>query len=111
MIKVKRHKIFPFTKLISAHDNDITPVIQRAIGKFIMEQARVKYPNVPQDVILQQYRNHFQGDYHALALLITKEIKDYAETITIPPSGGSTQNGEVPIHIQSPSGNPEGKGL
>ena len=80
---------FPFTKLISAHDKELTPVIQRAIGKFIRERGRSKYPNVPEDVLEQQYRENFEHEYHALALLITKELKDYAKTLTSNSSGGS----------------------
>jgi len=83
-------KPFPFTKLISAHDKELTPVIQRAIGKFIIERSRAKYPQVPQDVILQLHNQQFEHEYHALALLITKELKDYAKTLTSNPHRGST---------------------
>lgn len=85
-------KPFPFTKLISAHDKDITPVIQRGIGKFIMERGRALYPAVPQDVFEQLHRQRYHEEYHALALLITKELKLYAQTITPNPSRGSPQS-------------------
>lgn len=81
---------FPFTKLISAHDKELTPVIQRAIGKFIIERSQAKYPNIPQDVILELHNQQFEHEYHALALLITKELKDYATTPTANSSRGST---------------------
>lgn len=83
-------KPFPFTKLISAHDEDLTPLIQRAIGKFIIERSQAKYPQVPPDVILELHNQQFEHEYHALALLITKELKNYATTTTSNSSRGSS---------------------
>jgi len=86
-------KPFPFTKLISAHDKELTPVIQRGIGKFIIERSRAAYPHVPEDVILELHNQQYEHEYHALALLITKELKDYAKTLTTNPSRGTTTSG------------------
>ncbi len=81
---------FPFTKLISAHDTELTPLIQKAIGQYIREAGRVKYPHVAPDVLEQLYRESYDTQYHALALLITKELKEYAKTITPNPNRGPT---------------------
>lgn len=84
---------FPFTKLISAHDTELTPVIQKAIGKYIIEVSKERYPHVPDDVLLELHNQRFQHEYHALALLITKELTDYAKTLTSLPRRGPTPLG------------------
>jgi len=83
-------KPFPFTLLVSARDEDITPVIQTAIGKYIQEVATQIYPTAPAADIERIYRQQHQPHYEALALLITKELKDYAKTSTSNPSRGTT---------------------
>ena len=80
---------FPMTLLVSSHDNELTPIIQRAISKFIQETAAQTYPNVPAAVIEKVYRKQHNPNYEALALLITKELKTYAKTRTSHSSGGS----------------------
>ena len=73
---------FPFTLLVSARDEELTPVIQNAIGRYIREVAEQTYPNVPSAHIEKIYRQQNNPHYEALALLITKEIKNYAKTVT-----------------------------
>lgn len=81
---------FPFTLLISAHDEELTPVIQAAISKFIQEIAKRQYPDAHPARIEHFYRAQFNPLYEALALQITQEIKNYVTTKTPNPSGGSS---------------------
>lgn len=83
----------PFTKLVSAEDKELTPVIQRAIGKFIRERGRLTYPHIPEHILEAQFRAHYGTEYHALALLITKELKQYVKTTTTNSGGGSPSSG------------------
>jgi len=81
---------FPFTLLVSARDEELTPLIQNTIGKYIQEVATQIYPDAPAAHIERIYRQQHQPHYEALALLITQELKDYAKTTTTNPSGGIT---------------------
>lgn len=84
---------FPTTLLISSHDKELTPVIQKAISQFIRETAVKTYPNVPAAVIEDIYRKQYNPNYEALALVITKELKAYAKTKTCNSSGGTATSG------------------
>lgn len=84
---------FPFTLLVSARDEDLTPLVQAAIGKYIQEVASQIYPDAPAAHIERIYRQQHQPHYEALALLITKEIKDYVKTLTTNSSRGATTSG------------------
>lgn len=96
-------KPFPFTLLVSAHDAELTPVIQRGITRFIREIAQQTYPDVPAATIEAHYRQQYNPLYEALALLITKELKDYAETSTTDAGRGSSPSGQDLVHPASNS--------
>lgn len=89
---------FPFTLLVSARDEELTPLIQKAIGKFIRELAEQNYPDVPAAHIEGIYRQQHQPLYEALALLITKELKTYAKTKSTNSGGRLAQSGEDILH-------------
>jgi len=93
---------FPMSLLISARDEELTPVIMNGIHKFINELAIQNYPQASVAQVEAHYRKQHNPLYEALALLITKELQEYAKTTTTNPSGRIAPSGEDVVHEPNP---------
>lgn len=79
------------TLLANVRDEEITPVIQRAIGKFLQEIALTQNPHLNAAQVEMFYRKQHQPLYEALALLITKELKNHVKETSTNPDRGASQ--------------------